>query len=71
MLIPDWDVLSQTKPQLYRGMSAEPENANLVVPWSSDGKTVTQILCQSLIGVIISLLTYFSINYALKSYLLL
>jgi hypothetical protein len=70
LLITDRNVLSQTEPQLYRGISPEPEIADLADPWSSDEKTVIQILCQPLIGII-SILKYFSINYELKSSLLL
>ena len=46
-------------------MSSQPESTDQANPWSSDGETVPQILCQSLIGII-SILKYFSINYALK-----
>ena len=73
LLITDRNVLPQTETSTLQRLCPEPANANVVVPWSSDGKTVTQILCQcqSLIGIIISIVKYFSNNNALKSYLLL
>ena len=55
LLITDRNVLPQTETSTLQRLSRQPENANLVVPWSSDGKTATQILCQcqSIIGIII------------------